>query len=242
MKNIIIAIAFASLPVFAQDAPQCPQQGDKPCAHKCHRPHRGDMHKKMLEKFDANKDGQLDEQEKAAMKAEFEAHHAEMKQKMLEKFDANKDGQLDDQEKEAMKAEFEARRSEKPGCGKHKGPRPGCCGKPEGGKPECGKKGPCPHGPHACKGDMHKKMLEKFDADKDGQLNDEEKAAMKAEFEARHAEMKQKMLEKFDANKDGQLDDQEKAAMKAEFEALHGKKGPRGHRCHGPQAPAPQQD
>ncbi len=75
----------------------------------------------MLEKFDANKDGQLDEQEKAAMKAAREARHAEMKQKMLEKFDANKDGQLDEQEKAAMKAEFEARH------GKHEGK-------------------PCPHG------------------------------------------------------------------------------------------------
>ncbi len=235
MKNILIAIAFAAAPVFAQEAPQCPQFGNKPCAPKCERPHgprchqKGDMHKKMLEKFDANKDGQLDDQEKAAMKAEFEAMKAEMEKKLLEKFDANKDGQLDDQAKAAIQAEFEAKRGERqPGCGKGpKGPRHH---KGHGHGP----KGPRHMGPQGPKGDMHKKMMEKFDANKDGQLDDQEKAAMKAEFEARKAEMEKKLLEKFDANKDGQLDDQEKAAIKAEFEAKRGERGPKGPRpCKG---------
>ncbi len=125
-KNIIIALAIAALPVLAQDAPTpC----DKPCAPKCHRPcgHKGDMHKRMLEKFDANKDGQLDDQEKAAMKAEFDARHAERKAKFMEKFATNKDGQLDEQEKAAVKSEFDDQRGEKP-CG----PKPGCG--PKGGK------------------------------------------------------------------------------------------------------------
>ncbi len=130
-KNIIIALAVAALPVFAQDAAPQPPCAPKPCApHHCQG--KNGMPKPLLEKFDANKDGQLDEQEKAAMKADFEARHAEMKQKMLEKFDANKDGQLDEQEKAAMKADFEARHG-KP-CGK--GPR----GHHHG------------HGPHGCKG------------------------------------------------------------------------------------------
>ena len=42
-------------------------------------------------------------------------------------------------------------------------------------------------------------------------LTEEQKAEMKAKFEARKAEMKAKFMEKFDANKDGQLDDAEKA-------------------------------
>ncbi len=230
-KHILIALAFAALPALAQEAPApC----DKPCAPKCHRPHgpRGDMHKHMLEKFDANKDGQLDEQEKAAMKAAREARHAEMKQKMLEKFDANKDGQLDEQEKAAMKAEFEAKRGEKP-CGD----KP-CCGPkgPRGPKPGCGPEGHGPKGPRHHKGhgprpDMHKHMMEKFDANKDGQLDEQEKAAMKADFEAKKAERKAKFMEKFDVNKNGQIDEEEKAAIKADFEA-NGPKGPKGpHGC-----------
>ncbi len=212
-KSILIALAVAALPVLAQDAPCCPQ---KDAAPKCHRPCKKGMPKHMLEKFDVNKDGQLDDQEKAAMKAEFEAKHAEMKQKMLEKFDVNKDGQLDDQEKAAMKAEFEAKHGDK--------------------KPGCGPRGPRHHKGHGPKGDMHKRMLEKFDANKDGQLDDQEKAAMKAEFEAKKAEMKQKFMEKFDTNKNGQIDEDEKAAIKADFEA-NGPKGPRGPK--GPKGCAP---
>ena len=85
---------------------------------------------------------------------------------------------------------------------------------------------------------MKAKFMEKFDADKDGQLSDAEKEAvkadMKAKFEARHAEMKAKLMEKFDADKDGQLSDAEKEAMKADFEKNAPKfhKGPRrGGKC-----------
>ena len=48
-------------------------------------------------------------------------------------------------------------------------------------------------------------MLEKYDANKDGELSREE---MRAAREARRAEM----LAKFDSNKDGQLDDKERTA------------------------------
>jgi hypothetical protein len=69
------------------------------------------------------------------------------------------------------------------------------------------------------RGMHHKKaMMEKFDADKDGKLDDDEKAALKAamekrraEMEKRHAEREQAMLEKYDANDDGKLDDAERA-------------------------------
>ena len=314
MKKSLFFALFAALPVMAQEAApeQCPAQ--KPCCKAmpcapampcCGKPgSRPDFHKMMLEKFDANKDGQLDDAEKAAAKADFEAKRAEMKadfeKKMLEKFDANKDGQLDDAEKAAAKAEFEKMRAERgpkgPKCGRHghHGPKgPHCCGKPgprpdfhkmmlekfdankdgqlddaekaaakaefEKNRAERGPKGPkCgrhghhgPKGPHCCgkpgsRPDFHKVMLEKFDANKDGQLDDAEKAAAKADFEAKRAEMKaafeKKMLEKFDANKDGQLDDAEKAAAKAEFEKMRAERGPKGPKCgrrghHGPQGP-----
>jgi Ca2+-binding EF-hand superfamily protein len=69
------------------------------------------------------------------------------------------------------------------------------------------------------KGERKKEMVEKFDANKDGQLDDTERAKMKAEFEARHAERKAEMLARYDANKDGKLDDTEKARMKADRQA-----------------------
>jgi Ca2+-binding EF-hand superfamily protein len=51
----------------------------------------------LLETFDTNKDGTLDESERAAMRAEREKKH----QEMVQKFDANKDGTLDEAERQA---------------------------------------------------------------------------------------------------------------------------------------------
>lgn len=60
-----------------------------------------------------------------------------------------------------------------------------------------------------------KEIIEKFDKDGDGKLNDEERAAAKAEMKKRRAAAKAKMLERFDTDKDGKLSDEEKTAMKA---------------------------
>ena len=55
---------------------------------------------RMMEKFDANGDGQLDEAERAAMRAAREARHAEM----MKKLDTNGDGAVDDAERQAARA------------------------------------------------------------------------------------------------------------------------------------------
>ena len=223
MKKSLLIALFAAMPIMAQDCPQKPECAPKkPCCMKMHRGHRP----------------QLTEEQKAEMKAKFEAKKAEMKAKFMEKFDTDKDGQISDAEKAAIKAQFEAKQAEmkakfmekfdtdndgqisdaekeaakaefKKNAPKfHKGPR-------RGGKC-CGKKGPRrPHGPRP-------------------QLSEEQKAEMKAKFEARRAEMKAKFMEKFDADKDGQLSDAEKEAAKAEFKknAPKFRKGPRrGCKC-----------
>ena len=75
-KNTLIVALIAALPALAQEA--APQQpgpraphwgaaGEMPAPQKG----RADMHKRMLEKFDANKDGQISDEEKAAMKEQF---------------------------------------------------------------------------------------------------------------------------------------------------------------------------
>lgn len=228
MKKSLFFALFAALPVMAQDAApeQCP--AEKPCckampcapAKPCCGKHgqRPDFRKMMLEKFDANKDGQLDDAEKAAAKADFEAKRAEMKaafeKKMLEKFDANKDGQLDDAEKAAAKAEFEKMRAERgprgPKCGRHghRGPKGPRCGGFRGHR----------HMSPEQKAECRAKFMEKFDANKDGQLDDAEKAAAKAEFEKKRAER---------GGKCG------KRGPKC------GRRGHRGPKCGAP-APAPQ--
>ena len=79
MNKICLIAMMLALPAFAQDAPQTkdmptPPEGMRP-AHwgaAGEMPSREDFHKKMLEKFDADKDGKLSDEEKAAMKAEMQ--------------------------------------------------------------------------------------------------------------------------------------------------------------------------
>ncbi len=58
----------------------------------------------VLKKYDLNKDGVLDETEKAAWLADKESKSAGAMAKRLEKYDANKDGKLDESELAAEKA------------------------------------------------------------------------------------------------------------------------------------------
>ena len=65
------------------------------------------------------------------------------------------------------------------------------------------------------------KVKEKYDADKDGKLNDAEKAAAKEGAKAKAKETREANLEKYDANKDGKLDKEERAKQKADLQAEH---------------------
>jgi Ca2+-binding EF-hand superfamily protein len=78
-----------------------------------------------------------------------------------------------------------------------------------------------PKRPDGPKREMPAEMFEKFDADKDGKLSDDERKAMREAMKAQAEERKAKMLEKYDADKDGELSDTEKEAMKADMQARH---------------------
>jgi EF hand len=58
-----------------------------------------------------------------------------------------------------------------------------------------------------------RELERKFDKNNDGKLDDTERAAMHAEFKARHDEQHKKVLAQFDKNRDGKLDDSERTAM-----------------------------
>ena len=60
------------------------------------------------------------------------------------------------------------------------------------------------------------KNQEKYDADKDGKLNDEEKAAAKAGAREKARETKEANLAKYDANKNGKMDEEERAQKKTD--------------------------
>ena len=82
---------FVAAPLVAGAATYAAAQGDDPG--------RADI----LQKFDANKDGKLDDTERAQMKAAFEAKRAERHKAALATYDTNKDGKLDDAERSAMR-------------------------------------------------------------------------------------------------------------------------------------------
>ena len=135
MKKSLLIALFAAMPLMAQDCPQKPECApQKPCCMKMHRGHRpqlteeqkAEMKAKFMEKFDTDKDGQISDAEKAAIKAQFEAKQAEMKAKFMEKFDTDKDGKISDAEKEAIKAEF---KNNAPKFRKHGRHGKRCCNK-----------------------------------------------------------------------------------------------------------------
>ena len=64
-----------------------------------------------------------------------------------------------------------------------------------------------------------KATLEKYYADKDGQLNDEEKAKAKEGVKEKAKQTREENLAKYDANKDGKLDQEERAKKQADEEA-----------------------
>ena len=96
MKKFFLFALVAALPLMAQEAaPQqqpcnCGCNEGKPCEcapvcpdkkaafqrmHRFTEEQKAAFRAKMLEKFDTNKDGQLDDSEKEAMKAEIMKHH-----------------------------------------------------------------------------------------------------------------------------------------------------------------------
>jgi Ca2+-binding EF-hand superfamily protein len=94
-KSLITALAILSVPALAL----AEGDGEKKGKH-CEK-HR----ERMLEKFDADGDGKLSEEERAEAKAAMKAY----KEKMIAKYDTDGDGELSEEEKKAAKDAFIAK-------------------------------------------------------------------------------------------------------------------------------------
>jgi HlyD family secretion protein len=80
-------------------------------------------------------------------------------------------------------------------------------------------------------------IIKQFDKDGDGQLNDDERQAMRAEMQQRSggqfpAFNREEMMKQFDKDGDGELNDEERQAMRAEMQQRFGG-GQRGNRERG---------
>jgi Ca2+-binding EF-hand superfamily protein len=73
----------------------------------------GGWRARMLEKFDTNHDGKLDDAERDQMRQEMQARREARHQEMLQKFDANHDGKLDESERKQMRITFATERFKK---------------------------------------------------------------------------------------------------------------------------------
>lgn len=113
MRLTTILSALAALTLSA--APLAAEGHDE--GRDC--PTKGERHAKLLERFDANHDGKLDETERATAKQAFQEHRAkrqaEFKEKHPEAFakvDTNGDGAIDQSERAAAKQKFLAKHPE----------------------------------------------------------------------------------------------------------------------------------
>ena len=155
-----------------------------------------EMMKRLLEKFDANKDGRLSAEERAKAQEELLKNAGQaggpMFEEFLKRFDRDGDGKLNDRERLAAMEAVQKIRAQ------------------GGGGPQAGP-------PIVFAGnDTPAATLEKFDKDGDGKLNDEEMAAAKkAQSGKRERVKKSDVIKEFDKDGDGKLNEAEKAAAKA---------------------------
>lgn len=103
MKKIVLTAVLALMPVMAQECPDMP-------ADAAGQPAFGGKMKRAR-----GQRRQLTEEQKAEMKAKFEARRAEM----FAKYDTNKDGRLDENERKAAREDRKARMQNR--CGKRQG-------------------------------------------------------------------------------------------------------------------------
>ena len=137
----------------------------------------------LVAEFDADGDGELTGAEREAARAAVRERHAAKRAEIVARFDADGDGELSPEERRAARQEMGPRKDRK-----NRDARPG-----RGG----------PGGP-----EQRAKVLERFDANGDGELDETERHAARSEMQRRRAEM----IGRFDADGDGRLAGEERRA------------------------------
>ena len=140
--------------------------------------------KQLLEKYDANGNGEIDEDERDKMRDDYRKRAEEQrKQWELQRYDANKDGELDEQELAKQAADREEREKRMAEY-------------------------------RAQAEERRKKWIAEWDADGDGELNEKERDAMRETYRRRADEARQEYLKKWDADGNGELSDEERQASR----------------------------
>ena len=212
-------LALGALSARAEvPTPADPDQSDRPL--------RG----RLLERFDANGDGRLDDTERATARANVDR---EMRDRLagnprfMQRADTDKDGTINDAEWAEARGHFQRARADR-----MERRRPAAFAQPHRRAP-----GARLHARHE-PGFQRGYLLGKYDADDNGRLDETERAALRAD---RESKMRQRMeqglarLKAVDPDGDGRISDPEWAAAKETYQARR----QAGPMKRGPQGPVP---
>ncbi|MBI2929812.1 MAG: hypothetical protein HYY24_29485 [Verrucomicrobia bacterium] len=198
--------------LFAQPSPG-------PRGPRAGRPEMQAHRQQILDTYDVNKDGQLDESERATLHADIAAGKVQPPAgrgrrgpggpgpELVKQYDANGDGVLDETERATLHADIAAGKVQPPGGGGRRGPG-----------------GPSPE------------LVKQYDANGDGVLDETERATLHADIEAGKVERpagrgprgpggpggrgpNPELVKQYDANGDGVLDETERAALRADVQS-----------------------
>lgn len=205
---IVLAVSLAASTVWAADDDARPKRPG------------GDLQKKLLGEFDADKNGKLDKTELAkareamAKRRRGSGAQGVDRRELLKRFDKDGDGRLNEEERQAaMKASR--------------------------GASAAGKR---PDGNTAGRPGDRREIMKRFDKNGDDKLDETERAAMRAAFANRRGDRRPggpnaarpkgtrpertrpagDFVKRFDKDGDGKLDDAERAAARAAFAARRG--------------------
>jgi len=193
--------APATKPTEAPSRTRKPIEGGNNPEGRRGGPSREDMEARraaFMKQYDKDGDGEISEEERAAMRAEFDKRREEGRAAMLKQFDKDGDGELSEEERntarDTMRNKFQeiTKKYDKDGNGRLEREEmeaareagafegmafPGGPGFGGPGGPD-GRRGP--GGP----GDEERRaeMMKRFDKDGDGELNEEERAALRESF------------------------------------------------------------
>lgn len=183
---------------------------------------RMQMWKKLLEKFDKDGDGRLNEQERQAMKQKLQERREALKQdfqEMKKQCDLNGDGTLDEAEREMLREKMLQKHPDlKNFLQKRRGMlRDRFCLDNDRRENRAGKG----FGPDLPNGDKQE-LRQRFDKDGDGTLSEEEKKAAREAFRQKRPQAKafwDKLRQQFDKDGDGKFSEEEKKAIKVAWQA-----------------------
>jgi Ca2+-binding EF-hand superfamily protein len=179
--------------------------------------HRGGPPAELIEKFDVDGDGQLNQAEREAAHEQMKAQAQAKKAEFIAKFDSDGDGELNQAEREAAKAElgdeFKGRRGEGGRAGRP-GDRGGMHGQ-HGFGGQHGFRGQRGHHP------LPPELVAEYDADGDGTLNEAERGVAREQMKTKAQAKRAELVARFDADGDGELNQTERRAAAEAMRAEH---------------------